>query len=185
VDGDVVTAADCELRVIGTPAPLRGFPQPAAFADAALLTGTPCSRRHHVIASRGSLADYLRSLDAMKALADTASVRVLLPGHGPVVSDPGSTLVYYIEHRAERLAEVRAPSPQATRRPSRSWPACTTTSTPPCAGLLSCPCRRSWTTWPPPAKSARSPSRVSGRACAALAGALAQALAVDDQHRTC
>ena len=44
----------------------------------------------------------------MKALADTASVRVLLPGHGPLVSDPSSTLAYYIEHRAERLAEVRA-----------------------------------------------------------------------------
>jgi hypothetical protein len=35
-------------------------------------------------------------------------VRVLLPGHGPLVSDPSSTLAYYIEHRAERLAEVRA-----------------------------------------------------------------------------
>ena len=42
----------------------------------------------------------------MKALADNASVRVLLPGHGPLVSDPSSTLAYYIDHRAERLAEV-------------------------------------------------------------------------------
>ena len=109
VDGDVVTAAGCELRVIGTPGHSADSLSLLLSQDAALLTGdTVLGRGTTVIADGGSLADYLRSLDAMKALADTASVRVLLPGHGPVVSDPGSTLVYYIEHRAERLAEVRA-----------------------------------------------------------------------------
>ena len=108
-DGDVVTAADCELRVIGTPGHSADSLSLLLSQDAALLTGdTVLGRGTTVIAHGGSLADYLRSLDAMKALADTASVRVLLPGHGPVVSDPGSTLAYYIEHRAERLAEVRA-----------------------------------------------------------------------------
>jgi glyoxylase-like metal-dependent hydrolase (beta-lactamase superfamily II) len=109
VDGDVVTAAGCELRVIGTPGHSADSLSLLLSQDAALLTGdTVLGRGTTVIADGGSLADYLRSLDAMKALADTASVRVLLPGHGPVVSDPGSTLVYYLEHRAERLAEVRA-----------------------------------------------------------------------------
>jgi len=41
-------------------------------------------------------------------MADTASVRVLLPGHGPVVADPASRLAAYIGHRAERLTEIRA-----------------------------------------------------------------------------
>jgi glyoxylase-like metal-dependent hydrolase (beta-lactamase superfamily II) len=109
VDGDVVTAADCELRVIGTPGHSADSLSLLLSQDAALLTGdTVLGRGTTVIADGGSLADYLRSLEAMKALADTASARVLLPGHGPVVSDPGSTLAYYIEHRAERLAEVRA-----------------------------------------------------------------------------
>ena len=109
VDGDVVTAAGCELRVIGTPGHSADSLSLLLSQDAALLTGDAVlGRGTTVIADGGSLADYLRSLDAMKALADTASVRVLLPGHGPVVSDPGSTLAYYIEHRAERLAEVRA-----------------------------------------------------------------------------
>ena len=109
VDGDVVTAAGCELRVIGTPGHSADSLSLLLSQDAALLTGdTVLGRGTTVIADGGSLADYLRSLEAMKALADTASARVLLPGHGPVVSDPGSTLAYYIEHRAERLAEVRA-----------------------------------------------------------------------------
>ncbi len=109
MDGNVVAAAGCELHVIGTPGHSADSLSLLLSQDAALLTGdTVLGRGTTVIADGGSLADYLRSLEAMKALADTASVRVLLPGHGPVVSDPGSTLAYYIEHRAERLAEVRA-----------------------------------------------------------------------------
>ena len=207
VDGDVVTAAGCELRVIGTPGHSADSLSLLLPQDAALLTGdTVLGRGTTVIADGGSLADYLRSLDAMKALADTASVRVLLPGHGPVVSDPGSTLAYYIEHRAERLAEVRAAlaagdttaqqivarvyhdvEPAVRRfaelsvqaqldylaaagvKPSRSPPRRQR------ARLRSATCE--WF---------RSRLRsASGRACAVLAGALAQALAVDDQHRTC
>jgi glyoxylase-like metal-dependent hydrolase (beta-lactamase superfamily II) len=107
--GDVVTAAGCELRVIGTPGHSADSLSLLLPEDGALLTGdTVLGRGTTVIGRDGSLADYLRSLDAMKALADSASVRVLLPGHGPLVSDPSSTLAYYIDHRAERLAEVRA-----------------------------------------------------------------------------
>ena len=32
----------------------------------------------------------------------------ILPGHGPVVTDPAGWLAYYQEHRLERLAQVRA-----------------------------------------------------------------------------
>jgi glyoxylase-like metal-dependent hydrolase (beta-lactamase superfamily II) len=106
--GDVVTVAGCELRVIGTPGHSADSLSLLLPEDGALLTGdTVLGRGTTVIAGGGSLADYLRTLDAMKALADSASVRVLLPGHGPLLPDPSSTLAYYIEHRAERLAEVR------------------------------------------------------------------------------
>jgi glyoxylase-like metal-dependent hydrolase (beta-lactamase superfamily II) len=107
--GDVVTVAGCELRVISTPGHSADSLSLLLPEDGALLTGdTVLGRGTTVIGGDGSLADYLRSLDAMKALADDASVRILLPGHGPLLSDPSSTLAYYIEHRAERLAEVRA-----------------------------------------------------------------------------
>lgn len=108
-DGEVVTAAGCELRVLGTPGHSADSLSLLLPEDGALLTGdTVLGRGTTVIAGGGSLADYLRTLDALKALADTASVRVLLPGHGPVVADPASRLAAYIAHRAERLTEIRA-----------------------------------------------------------------------------
>jgi hypothetical protein len=33
---------------------------------------------------------------------------VLLPGHGPLLTDPAGVLDYYIAHRKERLDQVRA-----------------------------------------------------------------------------
>jgi glyoxylase-like metal-dependent hydrolase (beta-lactamase superfamily II) len=78
-------------------------------ADGAVLTGdTVLGRGTTVIAGDGSLSDYLGSLDRLRALADEASLRALLPGHGPMLADPAGTLDYYIAHRAERLAEVTA-----------------------------------------------------------------------------
>jgi glyoxylase-like metal-dependent hydrolase (beta-lactamase superfamily II) len=107
--GDVVTVAGCEVHVIGTPGHSADSLSLLLPEDGALLTGdTVLGRGTTVIAGGGSLADYLCTLEAMKALADTASVRVLLPGHGPLLPNPSSTLAYYLEHRAERLAEVRA-----------------------------------------------------------------------------
>src|SRR5437868_3132764 len=66
-------------------------------ADGALLTGdTVLGRGTTVIAADGSLTDYLRTLDELRSLADTAGLRALLPGHGPLLSDPAGALDYYI-----------------------------------------------------------------------------------------
>ena len=46
----------------------------------------------------GSLADYMRSLERLRALELT----VLYPGHGPVVDDPRAKIAEYIAHRQER-----------------------------------------------------------------------------------
>jgi glyoxylase-like metal-dependent hydrolase (beta-lactamase superfamily II) len=117
-DGQVVTAAGCELRVIGTPGHSADSLSLLLPEDGALLTGdTVLGRGTTVIAGGGSLADYLRTLDALKELASTAPVRVLLPGHGPPVDDPASTLTFYITHRAERLVEVRAALAAGDRTP--------------------------------------------------------------------
>ena len=107
--GDTVLAGDCELRVIETPGHTSDSVCLLLEADGAVLTGdTVLGRGTAVIAGDGSLSDYLGSLDRLRALADEAGLRALLPGHGPLLADPAGTLDYYIAHRAERLAEVTA-----------------------------------------------------------------------------
>ena len=107
--GDTVRSGGCELRVIKTPGHSPDSVCLLLEADGAVLTGdTVLGRGTTVIAGDGSLSDYLASLDRLRALADEASLRALLPGHGPLLADPAGTLDYYIAHRAERLAEVTA-----------------------------------------------------------------------------
>ncbi len=106
-DGDVLTASGCDVRVVETPGHSGDSVSLLIPADGALLTGdTVLGRGTTVIAPDGSLADYLRSLDVLRALAD--DLRVLLPGHGPLLADPAGVLDDYIAHRAERLDQIRA-----------------------------------------------------------------------------
>ncbi|HXZ70512.1 MAG TPA: MBL fold metallo-hydrolase [Streptosporangiaceae bacterium] len=107
--GDTVTAGGSEVRVIATPGHSPDSVCLLLPADEALLTGdTVLGRGTTVIAGDGSLADYLASLERLRALADEAGLRALLPGHGPLLADPAGTLDYYLAHRRERLAEVAA-----------------------------------------------------------------------------
>ena len=50
----------------------------------------------------GSLAEYLRSLERMLQLNPARA----LPAHGPVIDDPAALIHHYVEHRAEREAQV-------------------------------------------------------------------------------
>jgi glyoxylase-like metal-dependent hydrolase (beta-lactamase superfamily II) len=107
--GDTITAAGCELRVIATPGHTSDSVCLHLPADRALLTGdTVLGRGTTVIAQDGNLADYLASLDRLRALTDQAELATLLPGHGPLLPHPAATLDYYIAHRRERLAEITA-----------------------------------------------------------------------------
>ena len=107
--GDVIGVAGCELRVVATPGHTSDSVSLHLPADHALLTGdTVLGRGTTVIAQDGNLADYLASLDRLRALTDQAGLTVLLPGHGPILASPAATLDYYITHRQERLAEITA-----------------------------------------------------------------------------
>jgi glyoxylase-like metal-dependent hydrolase (beta-lactamase superfamily II) len=117
--GDVLTGGGCELRVLATPGHTADSVSLLLPADHALLTGdTVLGRGTAVIAQDGSLADYLVSLDRLRALAGSEQLAVLLPGHGPLLNDPAATLDYYLAHRRQRLAEVRAALAAGDRTPS-------------------------------------------------------------------
>ncbi|MDX6262957.1 MAG: hypothetical protein QOH84_4645 [Kribbellaceae bacterium] len=109
-EGDVITAGDLRIEVLPTPGHTRDsvcfwLPQ-----DGSLLTGdTVLGRGTSVVAHPdGALGPYLESLESLRAFANSpAGVERLLPGHGPVIADPGAVLTYYLKHRQERLDQVR------------------------------------------------------------------------------
>jgi glyoxylase-like metal-dependent hydrolase (beta-lactamase superfamily II) len=118
-DGDVVTAAGCELRVVATPGHSADSVSLLLPADGALFTGdTVLGRGTTVIAEDGNLGDYLRTLGRLWQLAEAMDLRLLLPGHGPMLADPLGTLDYYLAHRAERLEQVRSALAAGARTPA-------------------------------------------------------------------
>ncbi|MCF6466812.1 MBL fold metallo-hydrolase [Nonomuraea sp. MG754425] len=117
-DGDVVTVGGLEIHVFGTPG--HSFDSLCFWlpADRAMLTGdTVLGRGTTIIARDGGLAEYLRSLDRLRAAAESLEAQALLPGHGPVLADPIGALDGYIAHRRERLDQIRAARAQGARTP--------------------------------------------------------------------
>jgi glyoxylase-like metal-dependent hydrolase (beta-lactamase superfamily II) len=118
-DGDVVTAAGVELRVVATPGHTSDSLSFLLTADNAVLTGdTVLGRGTTVIAHPdGALGPYLESL---RRLADLAPGTAVLTGHGPELPDIAATAAAYLAHREERLDQVRAAlarlGPQASPR---------------------------------------------------------------------
>ncbi|GAA2820220.1 MBL fold metallo-hydrolase [Kribbella solani] len=109
-EGDVITVDGLRVEVLPTPGHTLDsvcfwLPQ-----DGSLLTGdTVLGRGTSVVAyPDGALGPYLNSLEHLRAFANSpAGVARLLPGHGPVIDDPSAVLTYYLNHRQERLTQVR------------------------------------------------------------------------------
>jgi len=79
-------------------------------AENALLTGDTILGRGTAMVAwpDGELAAYLWSLQRIEAMTGTREVTQILPGHGPTVSDAAGVVRYYLDHRSERLEQVRA-----------------------------------------------------------------------------
>jgi glyoxylase-like metal-dependent hydrolase (beta-lactamase superfamily II) len=110
--GEVVALAGVELEVVGTPG---HTPDSLTFllrdeTGAALLTGDTVLGRGTTVIMHpdGRLGDYLRSLDELQDLVGREAVDQVLPGHGPVLTDPRSALDSYRRHRVQRLDQVAA-----------------------------------------------------------------------------
>jgi glyoxylase-like metal-dependent hydrolase (beta-lactamase superfamily II) len=118
-DGDVVEAGDLRLEVLGTPGHSSDSLSFWLPDESSLLTGdTVLGRGTSVVAHPdGSLGAYLGSLRRLHALASETGVATVLPGHGPVITDALAVLSYYLEHRAERLDQVRAALATGARTP--------------------------------------------------------------------
>ncbi|MGH3615789.1 MAG: MBL fold metallo-hydrolase [Pseudonocardia sp.] len=113
-DGEVVSAAGCELRVLGTPGHTSDSlcfvldgPGGEGGVHSAVITGdTILGRGTTVIAHPdGALGPYL---DSLRLLADLPSGTTVLPGHGPELPDTPATAGLYLAHREQRLEQVRA-----------------------------------------------------------------------------
>jgi len=118
--GAVVSEGGSELEVVATPGHSADSVSLYLRADRAVLTGdTVLGRGTAVIAEDGSLGAYLDSLGRLRALADAADLRTLLPGHGPLLASPVTILDFYLTHRAERLAEIRAALAAGDRTPEQ------------------------------------------------------------------
>lgn len=137
-EGDVISAAGVEVRVIATPGHTSdslSFVVDDGVNPAAVLTGdTILGRGTTVIAHPdGNLTEYLESLERLKSYGDAT----VLPGHGPELESAGRAAQFYLEHRAQRLKQVRDAlvtlGPDATARqvvehvytdvPQENWPA--------------------------------------------------------------
>ncbi|WP_305779516.1 MBL fold metallo-hydrolase [Nocardia nova] len=104
-DGEVIEAAGLRLTVLGTPGHTRD--SVSLLLDDALITGdTVLGSGTTVLDSRDdALGDYL---DSLELLARHAPGRALLPAHGPDHPQAEPVIGYYIEHRHQRLNQVRA-----------------------------------------------------------------------------
>lgn len=109
-DGDRVVADDLVLEVVGTPGHSSDSLCFLLPATGAVLTGDTVLGRGTAVVfpPDGRLADYLASLERLRALAAGSGLTALLPGHGPVVDQPLAAVEYYRRHRLERLDQVRA-----------------------------------------------------------------------------
>ena len=106
-EGDVVDLGDLPLRAVHTPGHASDHlcflieePMRLLFSGDHIMGGSTV-----VIAPPdGDMADYLRSLDRL--LGEQPAIDAIVPGHGPVMSDPIAVITGYQAHRLAREAAV-------------------------------------------------------------------------------
>jgi hydroxyacylglutathione hydrolase len=106
-DGQVIEVGDEMLRAVHTPG---HAPDHLCFwheESRTLFSGDLAVKGTSVYippALKGDLADYLASLERVRALRPAR----LLPAHGPVIDDPDTVLREYLEHRRAREEQILA-----------------------------------------------------------------------------
>lgn len=109
-DGDVVESDAGTLAAIATPGHAPDhlcfhWQGPGAGGGGVLFAGDLFMGQGDttlVAPPEGDLADYLRSLDRVEALAPGS----ILPAHGPAIADPPAAVARYRAHRMQRILQV-------------------------------------------------------------------------------
>ena len=99
-------AAGLTLEVVHTPGHTADSVSLHLAEDGAVLTGDTILGRGTTVVAHpdGVLADYFTSLRRLRTLGDV----IVLPGHGPELASAGVTAQAYLDHREQRLEQVRA-----------------------------------------------------------------------------
>ncbi|EUA05906.1 metallo-beta-lactamase superfamily protein [Mycobacterium kansasii 732] len=102
-DGEVIDAAGLAITVLTTPG--HTADSLSFLLEDAVLTADSVLGRGTTVLDKddGSLTDYLESLHRLRGLGR----RVVLPGHGPELTDVAAVAQGYLVHRHERLEQVR------------------------------------------------------------------------------
>jgi glyoxylase-like metal-dependent hydrolase (beta-lactamase superfamily II) len=121
--GERITLGTITLEVVETPghtSDSRSLLLSGPDGVSRVLTGDMVLGRGTTVISYpdGDLAAYFHSLDLLQELVTARHVVELLPGHGPMVSDPMAWLSFYRRHREERLDQVRTALAAGDRTPS-------------------------------------------------------------------
>lgn len=108
-DGETIEVDGLTIEVVAAPGHTRDSVAFVLPADRALLTGDMVLGRGTTVVTHpdGALGPYLQSIRTFRDLVTDGRVETILPAHGPVVTDPGAVLDYYLSHREERLDQVR------------------------------------------------------------------------------
>jgi len=114
-DGERLPLEGSELEVIHTPGHSSGHCCFLLPARGALFTGDHILGRGTsiIVPPDGDMGRYLRSLRRLLALP----LRVICPGHGPLVWEPRAKIEEYIRHRLEREEKILACVRQGVNRP--------------------------------------------------------------------
>lgn len=110
VNGEVIDIDGLQIEVLATPGHTGDSTCFSLGAESSLLTGDTILGRGTTVVAHpdGVLGPYLDSLAHIRELIEEGLVDRILPGHGPVIDNPAAVVDFYLEHRAERLDQVRA-----------------------------------------------------------------------------
>lgn len=108
-------AAGVVLHVIPTPGHSSDSLSLFLEQDNAVLTGDTILGRGTTVVAHpdGVLADYLDSLRRLREYGDAT----VLPGHGPELASAGRVAQHYLDHREQRLGQVRAAVAEGAKTP--------------------------------------------------------------------
>jgi len=121
LEAETLDFGTVHVRIIPTPGHCRDHACLAWLEPGAVFAGDLVAGEGFIVIDppEGDMTDYLDSLHLLgrpDLLGEGAPARVLLPGHGPAIDQPGEFLGGYIEHRLAREAKVLAAlSPQRPR----------------------------------------------------------------------